>query len=60
MGGEEDKVGGPRQVMLSIAERIPNAIYTPVPGAAHIANLQNPEGFNQILKSFLLSVANRT
>jgi 3-oxoadipate enol-lactonase len=60
MGGEEDKVGGPRHVMLSIAERIPNAVYTPVPGAAHIANLQNPEGFNQILKSFLLSVANRT
>jgi 3-oxoadipate enol-lactonase len=53
MGGAEDKVGGPEEVMREIAEKIPGATYTPVPGAAHIANLQNPDGFNQILYQFL-------
>jgi 3-oxoadipate enol-lactonase len=57
MGGAEDKVGGPEPIMRAIAQQIPNAYYTPVPGAAHIANLQNPAGFNEIMKGFLLKVS---
>ena len=53
MGGAEDKVGGPEEIMRAIAEKIPGAVYTSVPGAAHIANLQNPEAFNRILYGFL-------
>jgi 3-oxoadipate enol-lactonase len=53
MGGAEDKVGGPEEIMREITAKIPGAIYQPVPSAAHIANLQNPEGFNQILYQFL-------
>ena len=53
MGGAEDKVGGPEDVMREIATHISGGSYTPVPQAAHIANLQNPEGFNAILHPFL-------
>ena len=53
MGGAEDKVGGPEDIMREIATHIPGGSYTPVPQAAHIANLQNPEGFNTILHQFL-------
>jgi 3-oxoadipate enol-lactonase len=40
--------------MQTIANQIPEGFYAPVPGAAHIANLQNPQDFNQILRQFLL------
>ena len=39
--------------MREIATHIQGGSYTPVPQAAHIANLQNPEGFNAILYQFL-------
>ena len=47
-------MGGPEDIMRTIAEHIPGGTYTPVPHAAHIANLQNPEGFNQILHTFFM------
>ena len=53
MGGAEDKVGGPEDIMREITAHIPGATYSPVPGAAHIANLQNPSDFNEILYRFL-------
>ena len=53
MGGAEDKVGGPEDIMREIAAQIPGGTYSAVPGAAHIANLQNPSGFNDILYRFL-------
>jgi 3-oxoadipate enol-lactonase len=53
MGGAEDKVGGPEDIMREITTHIPGGIYMPVPEAAHIANLQNPSGFNKILYRFL-------
>ena len=58
MGGAEDKVGGPEDLMREIASKIPKAIYMPVPSAAHIANLQNPAGFNEILYQFLTQNSN--
>jgi 3-oxoadipate enol-lactonase len=39
--------------MREITAHIPGATYSPVPEAAHIANLQNPSGFNDILYRFL-------
>ena len=53
IGGAEDKMGGPEALMRGLAARVPGASYTPVPGAAHIANLQNQAGFNAILRAFL-------
>ncbi len=53
MGGAEDKVGGPEALMRTLAAKVPGASYTPVPQAAHIANLQNEAGYNGILRAFL-------
>ena len=36
-----------------LADKVPGASYRAVPNAAHIANIQNPHGFNDILKAFL-------
>lgn len=53
MGGADDKMGGPEALMRGLAAQVPGARYEPVPGAAHIANVQNAEGFNAILRGFL-------
>jgi len=53
VGGAEDRIGGPADIMQGIAAKVPGASYEPVPGAAHIANLQNEAGFNAIIKAFL-------
>lgn len=53
IGGAEDKVGGPEALMRTLAAKVPGASYTPVPQAAHIANLQNEAGYNAILRAFL-------
>ena len=53
IGGAEDKVGGPEALMRTLAAKVPGATYEPVPGAAHIANLQNEAGYNAILRAFL-------
>jgi len=53
MGGADDKMGGPEALMRGLAAQVPGARYEPVPDAAHIANVQNAEGFNAILRAFL-------
>jgi 3-oxoadipate enol-lactonase len=53
MGGAEDRIGGPEPVMRRLAAKVPGARYVIVPGAAHIANLQNENGFNTSLQEFL-------
>lgn len=53
IGGAEDKAGGPEALMRTLAAKVPGASYTPVPQAAHIANLQNEAGYNAILRAFL-------
>jgi 3-oxoadipate enol-lactonase len=53
MGGAEDKVGGPPSLMSALAAEIPGARYEPIPRAAHIANIQNPQDFNRTLRRFL-------
>jgi 3-oxoadipate enol-lactonase len=53
LSGAEDKLGGPPELMRGLADKVPGARHASVPGAAHIANIQNPAGFNQQLVGFL-------
>jgi len=53
VSGTEDKLGGPPALMQGLSEKIKGARHVSVPGAAHIANIQNPEGFNKVLADFL-------
>ena len=53
VSGAEDQRGGPPALMAGLAAQVPGARHVSVPGAAHIANVQNPEGFNRVLGEFL-------
>ena len=53
MSGADDKLGGPPALMAALASKVPGARHVSVPKAAHIANIQNPEGFNRVLEDFL-------
>jgi 3-oxoadipate enol-lactonase len=53
VSGAEDKLGGPPPLMEGLAAKVRGARHTSVPDAAHIANIQNPDGFNAVLTQFL-------
>jgi 3-oxoadipate enol-lactonase len=53
ISASQDKLGGPTDVMTEMAKKVPGAQHRTVPNAAHIANLQNPAGFNSVLSDFL-------
>ena len=53
VSGAEDKLGGPPELMAGLAAQVKGARHVSVPKAAHIANIQNPEGFNRVLEEFL-------
>lgn len=53
VSGAEDKLGGPPALMENLSKKINGARHVSVPNAAHIANIQNPEGFNRVLREFL-------
>ena len=53
VSGEQDKLGGPPELMENLTEKVRGARHVSVPGAAHIANIQNPDGFNSVLREFL-------
>jgi len=53
LSGADDKVGGPPALMAGLAAKVPGARHASVPGAAHIANIQNPAGFNELVVRFL-------
>ena len=53
ISGSDDQRGGPTAVMQGLADAIPGAKQVSIPNAAHICNIQNPEGFNAVLGSFL-------
>ena len=57
VGGADDKSGGPEALMRALAARVPGAAYAPVPRAAHIANVQNNDDYNHIVREFLLAAA---
>jgi 3-oxoadipate enol-lactonase len=52
IAGEEDKLV-PLAETKEIAEVIPNARLELIPGAGHLANLENPEHFNDVLLTFI-------
>ena len=53
IGGAEDS-GAPVPVMQAMADATPGARLAIVPDAAHIANVNNPAGFAQALRGFLI------
>ena len=53
VSGADDHLGGPPPLMKGLSEKVKGARHVSVPKAAHIANIQNPEGFNQVLEEFL-------
>ena len=53
LSGADDKLGGPPALMAGLAAKVPGARHASVPGAAHIANIQNPAGFNDLVVRFL-------
>lgn len=53
VSGADDKLGGPPALMERLAHKVPGARHSSVPNAAHIANIQNPGGFNLVVTEFL-------
>ncbi len=53
ISGADDHLGGPPTVMQEMADLVPGARHVSVPNAAHICNIQNPPGFNEVLGAFL-------
>ncbi len=60
ISGADDFGGGPPEIMQSLAAAVPGARHVSLPHAAHICNIQNPEGFNQELGAFLRAQARQT
>jgi 3-oxoadipate enol-lactonase len=54
--GEQDALTPPAEAQF-MAGRIPNAQVVTIPQAAHLANLEQPEAFNQALVAFLEKAA---
>jgi 3-oxoadipate enol-lactonase len=53
VSGAEDKLGGPPSLMDDLSRKVSGAAHVSIPDAAHIANIQNPAGFNKVLSDFL-------
>jgi 3-oxoadipate enol-lactonase len=53
VSGADDRLGGPPALMERLARQVPGARHSSVPSAAHIANIQNPGGFNLVMGEFL-------
>ena len=53
ISGALDARGGPPPLMAALAQKVPGARHVSVPDAAHIANVENPEGFNRVIADFL-------
>ena len=53
VSGANDHLGGPPALMEGLSKKVRGAVHVSVPDAAHIANIQNPHGFNELLREFL-------
>jgi pimeloyl-ACP methyl ester carboxylesterase len=53
--GEHDVATPPSEAQL-MADHIPNSSLAIIPQAGHVSNMENPEAFNQALKTFLSSL----
>lgn len=58
VAGEKD-ANAPSPMMERMAARIPGARFVLVPGAGHLANLEQPAAFNEALSEFLQSIRAR-
>ena len=47
----------PAVVMERMAAKIPGARFVTIPGAGHLANLEQPAAFNRVLEEFLAGIA---
>lgn len=56
LAGDQDSTSPP-EVLRRMAQRLPNARYQCLAQAGHIANLEQPEAFNQAVIDFLSEVA---
>ncbi len=54
--GELDQATPPADSRL-MADRIPGARYTVIPGAAHLSNLEQPEQFTAVVREFLAQLS---
>ncbi len=52
VGGTEDKGAAP-EVMQAMADATPSGRYIPIPGAAHVANINAPAAYNAAIAPFL-------
>jgi 3-oxoadipate enol-lactonase len=53
ISGADDKLGGPPELMNELSKKVPGAQHRSIPKAGHIANIQNPTAFNNVLADFL-------
>jgi 3-oxoadipate enol-lactonase len=53
VSGAEDRIGGPPELMDTLAKKVPGAQHRSIEKAAHIANIQNPARFNTVVGDFL-------
>ncbi len=51
--GQQDKLTPP-SLGYFLASRMPQARVDVIPGAGHVSNLEKPDSFNKVLKSFIL------
>ena len=56
--GEHDLITPPQQAELMV-ERLPNARLEVIPQAGHMANIENPDAFNEALVRFLVVVGHQ-
>lgn len=52
VGGAQD-MGAAPEVMQAMADATPGGVYTQIPDAAHVANINAPEAFNAAIAEFL-------
>lgn len=57
--GEEDRITPPA-LSAALTKLIPGAMYEPIAGAGHIANLERPDTFNTLVGAFIRGVDSRT
>ena len=55
LAGENDTAIGPREVLVSVAAKIPGAKYVLMPDVGHVPPFHDPEVFNKIMLDFMQS-----
>ena len=56
IAGEKDK-NAPAPMMEKMGTKISNAEYVCIPGAGHLANMERPEQFNNIIYNFIANIS---